>query len=170
MRKTRIVYVLIVALGLSFAAWAQSDKGRIAGMVADSTGAIIPGAEITLRNEKTGVERKLKANEQGTYVVNNLAPAPYTVIAQAAGLGPTTYANITLTVGQERTLNLILQPSTMAQEINVSGGELVVIDTSSARMGANVNEREVASMPLNGRQLSQLYLLAPGATTAGGGS
>lgn len=162
--------MLLVLLGLSFATWAQSDQGRIAGTVADSTGAIIPGAEITLRNEKTGVERKLKANEQGTYVVNNLAPAPYTIVAQAAGLGPTTYQNITLTVGQERTLNLILQPATMAQEINVSGGELVVIDTSSARMGANVNEREVAGMPLNGRQLSQLYLLAPGATTAGGGS
>src|SRR2546425_12388722 len=58
----------------------------------------------------------------------------------------------------------------MAQEINVSGGELPVIDTSSARIGANVNEREVAQLPLNGRQVSQLYLLAPGALTAGSGS
>src|SRR2546425_9469368 len=58
----------------------------------------------------------------------------------------------------------------MAQEINVSGGELPVIDTSSARIGANVNEREVANLPMNGRQVSQLYLLVPGAQTAGSGT
>ncbi len=150
--------------------WAQTDQARITGTVADSTGAVIPGAEITVRNEKTGAERTLKSSEQGTYVVSNLAPAPYTVLARAASLGPATYQNITLTVGQERTLNIVLQPATVTQEINVSGGELVVIDTSSARIGANVNEREVATLPLNGRQLSQLYLMAPGAQTAGGGS
>ena len=54
--------------------------------------------------------------------------------------------------------------------MTVSGGDLVVVDMSSARVGANVNEREVATLPLNGRQISQLYLLAPGRLTAGGGS
>ena len=83
---------------------------------------------------------------------------------------PAEYTGITLTAGQERTLDMVLQPATLSTEVNVSGGELVVIDTSSARVGANVNEREVATLPLNGRQLSQLYLLAPGAQTAGGGS
>ncbi|MEN6600772.1 MAG: carboxypeptidase-like regulatory domain-containing protein, partial [Bryobacteraceae bacterium] len=166
----RIVYLLLAAMGIPLAAWAQADQGRIVGTVADSTGAIVPGAGITVRNEKTGAERKLKASEQGTYVVTNLAPAPYTVVGEASGLGPTVFQNITLTVGQERTVNILLQPAAMTQEINVSGGELVVIDTSSARVGANVNEREVATLPLNGRQLSQLYLMAPGAQTAGGGS
>src|SRR5436190_15764549 len=67
-------------------------------------------------------------------------------------------------------MNVVLNPAAVTTEINVSGGELVVVDTSSASIGANVNEREVASLPLNGRQLSQLYLLSPGAITAGGGS
>ena len=67
-------------------------------------------------------------------------------------------------------MNVVLNPAAVTTEINVSGGELVVVDTSSARIGANVNEREVATLPLNGRQLSQLYLLVPGAQTAGGGS
>ena len=75
-----------------------------------------------------------------------------------------------MTVGQERTLNIILQPPTVTTEVTVSGGELSTIDTSSARIGAEVDAREVASLPLNGRQISQLYLLAPGAQTAGGGS
>jgi hypothetical protein len=75
-----------------------------------------------------------------------------------------------VTVGQERTLNIILQPPTVNTEVTVSGGELSTVDTSSARIGAEVDAREVASLPLNGRQISQLYLLAPGAQTAGGGS
>src|SRR5206468_5064044 len=89
---------------------------------------------------------------------------------EASGMAPTEYTGIALQVGQERTLNVILQPSAVTTEINVSGGDLTVIDFSSAQMGANVNEREVSSLPLNGRQVSQLYLLAPGAQTAGSGS
>src|SRR5207302_8765007 len=58
----------------------------------------------------------------------------------------------------------------LTQEVTVSGGELTAVDTSSARMGANVNEREVSNLPMNGRQVPQLYLLAPGAQTSGSGS
>ncbi len=155
---------------LTSLAWAQTDTGRIVGLVSDSSGAIIPNATVTIKNEQTGDERKVTANETGSYFVANLRPASYTVVGKADGLGPTLYTNIRLAVGQERSLNLILQPATMTQEVNVSGGELTVINTSSASIGANVNEREVAGLPLNGRQVSQLYLLAPGAQTAGSGS
>jgi hypothetical protein len=62
-------------------------------------------------------------------------------------------------------LNLILQPTTTVQEITVSAGELVTVDTASARMGVSVGEREVKTLPQNGRQISRLYLLAPGGLT-----
>ena len=73
-------------------------------------------------------------------------------------------------MGQERSVEIVMQPATMSTEVTVSSGELVVIDVSSASVGANINAREVAQMPINGRQISQLYLLAPGAQTSGGGS
>src|SRR5262245_11413865 len=149
---------------------AQTDRGTITGAVTDASGAAVPNVDVSVRNERTAQERKVKSNEAGHYSVTNLHPSSYSIQAQAPGLGRTQYANIPLTVGQEGVLNLILQPAALTQEVNVSGGELTAIDTSSARIGANVNEREVASLPLNGRQLSQLYLLAPGAQTAGGGS
>src|SRR4051812_23057471 len=157
-------------LAFSLAVFAQTDSSRIVGLVTDVSGAVLPGATITIKSEKTGEERKVTANDLGYYVVPNLLPAAYTVTGKTNDLGPAVYSNINLAVGQERTLNVILQPSSMAQEVNVSGGELTVIDTSSARIGANVNEREVANLPLNGRQVSQLYLLVPGAQTAGSGS
>jgi len=92
------------------------------------------------------------------------------VKGELTGLSPTVIPQVPLTVGQERRLDLVLHPEAVRQEITVTEAGLATLDTSSARVGANVNEREVAGMPLNGRQLSQLYLLAPGAQTAGGGS
>jgi len=80
------------------------------------------------------------------------------------------FKGIALQVGQERTLNVTLSPSAVSTEVNVSGGELAVVDVSSARMGANVSQREVAELPMNGRQVSQLYLLAPGAVNNGSGT
>ena len=100
----------------------------------------------------------------------NLSPSTYALKAEAKGLSAAQYTGLPLSVGQERVLNIILKPEAVTTEINVSGGELTTIDFSSAAIGANVNSREVAQLPLNGRQLSQLYLLAPGAQTAGGGS
>ncbi len=146
---------------------AQTDTARLAGTVADPTGAAIPNAKITVKNVRTGIVREATSADDGTYIVRGLSPAVYEVTGQAEGLGPTAFRDIGLAVGQERQLNIVLQPATMTQEVTVSGGELVTVDTSSATMGANVNEREVANMPLNGRQLSQLYLMAPGAQTAG---
>jgi hypothetical protein len=161
---------LLAFLTISLCAFAQADKARLIGTVADSTGAIIPSAAITIKDTKTGLERQASSDDRGFFAITNLSPSTYTVIAKSNGLGPMEYKEIHLSVGQERTLNIVLQPASVTTEVNVSGGELTVIDTSSAAIGANVNTREVGALPLNGRQLSQLYLLAPGAQTAGGGS
>ncbi len=160
-----LVLFLISAIAL-----AQADQARLVGTVVDTSGAVIPGSTITVKSARTGEERSVTANEQGYYIVTNLPAATYVVSGKGAGLGPQEYRDVTLAVGQERTLNITLQPASVTSEITVSSGDLTVIDTSSARMGANVNEREVANLPLNGRQISQLYLIAPGAQTAGGGS
>lgn len=166
-RAISYVAVVLVSLAVMFA---QTDQARLAGSVTDTSGAVIPGATITVKSQKTGLDRTVTTNDRGYYVVNNLLPGQYRLIGEGQGLGPTEYADIALGIGQERILNLILQPATFQQEVNVSGGELAVIDVSSARMGVNVSEREVNQLPLNGRQISQLYLLSPGAVTAGGGT
>ena len=124
---------------------AQTDSARLVGTIADPTGAAIPNAKITVKNARTGVVREATSKQDGTYLVPQLAPAVYEITGQAGGLGPTVFRDIGLAVGQERQLNLIFQPATMTQEVTVSGGELVTVDTSSASIGANVNEREVAA-------------------------
>ena len=160
---------LLFTLALATVALAQ-DQGRFTGIVADTTGAVIPGASIRVKNEKTGAERTVKSSDTGVFFVTNLSPATYSIVASSTGLNDAIYKEVNLALGQERTINIIMQPTSVATEITVSGGELAVVDTSSASVGANVNAREVSQMPINGRQVSQLYLLAPGAQTSGGGS
>jgi hypothetical protein len=152
------------------AAFGQTDAARLVGTVKDPTGGVVPKVSITITNEKTGEERKVASDSNGHYVAPNLSPSTYKIAAQGAGFGLWQASGVPLSVGQERTLDISLQPATVTSEVNVSGGELSVVDTSSAAIGTNINSREVATLPLNGRQLSQLYLLAPGAQTAGGGS
>ncbi|MCU1235452.1 MAG: hypothetical protein JWP63_3419, partial [Candidatus Solibacter sp.] len=148
----------------------QNDAGRIAGTVTDASGAGVPNAAVSVVNEKTGQERKVNADAGGYYFVPSLSSSTYKVTVQGTGFGQWQASGVPISVGQERTLNIVLQPASLTTQVTVAGGELTQLDTSSAAIGANINAREVATLPLNGRQLSQLYLLAPGAQTAGGGS
>jgi len=162
--------VLTMAASLTPPALGQTASGRVTGTVTDPSGAVIPNATLLAVDEKTGLERRVAADAAGYYVISNLAPSTYRISARGSGLGPTELSGIPVSVGQERQVNIVLQPSSQASQVTVSGGDLAVVDTSSAAIGSNVSSREVATLPLNGRQLSQLYLLAPGAQTAGGGS
>src|SRR5215467_11126484 len=65
--------------------FAQSDNGSIAGFAKDASGAVVPNAKITLKNEGTGLERETVTNESGYYVVPNLLPGNYSMTAEAVG-------------------------------------------------------------------------------------
>src|SRR5207253_10084995 len=106
--------------------------------------AVIQGAKITAKDSRTGQQSQATADDKGFYVLNNLTPSSYDLEANSAGLSPAKYTEVRVTVGQERTLNVTLQPLTVTTEVTVSGGELSTVDTSSARIGAEVDAREVA--------------------------
>src|SRR5215831_4320879 len=168
--KTQIGRLSLLGAVMVSVLHAQSDTGRIAGTVTDPANAVVPRAAIKVKNEKTGETRKVVTNEQGLYFVTQLGPSTYTITVEVAGMAPAEYSGVTLQVGQERTLNIAVQPAAVATEVNVSGGDLAVVDTSSAAIGGNVSAREVAELPINGRQISQLYLMTPGAVNFGPGT
>jgi hypothetical protein len=160
---------LLLLLGVSMAL-GQSDTGRITGTVTDATSAVVPNVTITVKNEKTGETRKTSTSSQGIYLVTQLSPATYTISTEVAGMAPAEYSGVSLQVGQSRALNITVQPATVNAEITVSSGDLASVTTSSAAIGGNVSEREVAQLPINGRQISQLYLMTPGAVNFGAGT
>ena len=164
-----VLPVFAVLLLASGAAFGQTDSGRITGTVKDPNGAIVPGVTVTARNDRTGDERTAIANADGTYTIAALKASVYAVTATGTDLSAKV-ENVSLNVGQELTINLTLSPSGVSATVNIVGGEETLASTGSAAMGANVNPREVEGLPLNGRQLSQLYLQAPGSVNSGSGT
>jgi hypothetical protein len=102
-------------------------------------------------------------------MVASLRPSSYSVTVNAKDLTAKA-TNVQLLVGQEFTLALTVQPTGIAATVDIAAGGEAALETSSAAMGANVNPREVEGLPINGRQLSQLYLQAPGSVNSGSGT
>lgn len=165
-----VTFALVLLAAMQIPATAQTDQARISGSVHDQVGAVIPGATISVKNERTGDVRTATSTQEGIFLVSNLKPSLYTITVTAANFAKTEYTRVELVVGQALDLSIELKPVGASETITIIGGDDAALDTSSARMGANVNQEEVHGLPLNGRQLSQLYLQAPGAVNSGSGT
>jgi carboxypeptidase family protein len=166
--KASVAFVLAIGLLLPATAFAQADA-RFTGVVLDSSGAVVPGATVVAKNERTGEERTVMTSADGRYIVANLRPSVYTITATFGQLAPLTFDGLQLVAGQEFPLDLTLQAAGVTETVTVQAN-VSVIDISSARNGVNVSEREVLNLPVNGRQMSQLLLQAPGSQNAGTGT
>jgi hypothetical protein len=154
---------------LPLAAAAQTDAGRLSGSVRDSSNAFVPGATVVVRNEKTGESRTVETNDQGYFIVAPLKPSTYTITVRKQGFSVIEYTNMPVAVGQELALDFDFKPAGVQEQVNVVA-QAPVLDLSSAKIGANVSEHEVQGLPVNGRQMSQLMLQAPGSSNAGTGT
>src|SRR5215471_11362659 len=159
-----------VFLALGALALAQSDRARLVGTVYDASGAVIPRATVRVTDRLTQSVRETTADNRGLYVVEALLPAPYDVQGSAKDFAAALVENIRTAAGQETRVDLHLQPATVTQSVTVASGQLAQIDTSSADIAATVSSREVNDLPVNGRMVSQLYLLIPGASMSSSGT
>src|SRR5581483_9752841 len=148
--------------------FAQSDQGRLAGTVRDSQNAVMPGVTVTATNIRTGEIRTTVSNEKGYFVVTGLKPSTYVVVAELSGFAKIE-RTLQVAVGQEAALAIEMKPAGVQEAVTVTA-EAPVLDLSSAKIGVNVSEREVNNLPVNGRQMSQLMLQAPGSTNSGTGT
>ncbi len=168
LRYLSAVFILIFSITIGVSA--QADKARVSGTITDSNGAAIPGARVKVVNEKTGEVRSVVAKQDGSYQVIQLDPSSYSISAEADNFEAATRNSVPLLVGQGQVVDLVLTAKGVSASVDVVGIDDTAINFSSASMSVNVNPREVASLPLNGRQVSQLYLQAPGAVNSGSGT
>jgi hypothetical protein len=159
----------VVVAALSTIGTAQTDQGKISGTVRDQTGAFVTDASVTIKNERTSETRATTSNARGLFVVTGLKPSLYTIRVEKSGLTPIEYSQMDLAVGQTLALDFEFKPAGVSEEVTVVA-EAPIVDLSSAKVGVNVSEREVESLPVNGRQMSQLMLQAPGSQNAGTGT
>ncbi len=169
MRELSVTIVALIFCTMAAGRAAAQADARITGSVRDQSGALVPGAVVTVKNERTGEERTVKTNDGALFTVAGLRPSTYTVKAVFQDFQPANYDGLLLQAGQDLTIDLELRAAGVTEAVTVTG-EAPSIDLGSARMGVNVNQREVSDLPINGRQMSQLYLQAPGAVNSGTGT
>jgi hypothetical protein len=160
--------VILVAMAPAVG-YAQTDQGKFSGTIRDQLGAFVAGAKVIVKNERTGEERNGFSNDQGYFVISYLKPSSYSIRAEKSGFAGIEYTAMPLAVGQELTLDIEIRPAGVQENVTVVG-TAPVLDISSARIGVNLSQREVDNLPVNGRQMSQLLLQAPGSQNAGTGT
>src|SRR6266480_1070939 len=158
------IFVLFMSLGVSGMLFAQSDLGRISGFVKDPSGATIANAKVTVRNN-TGVERQTTTNDSGYYVVTNVPPGLYTMIAEATGFQKYETTNNKLDPSADLVIDATLTVGTASQTVEVSASA-VLLQTESASVQRDVTREQIDSLEINGRNPIFMANLVPG--TRGG--
>src|SRR5438876_2068557 len=146
---------------------AQVINAALSGTVADSTGALIPGVEVTAKNTDTGVVSTALTNESGTYRFGSLQPGPYEVSARLAGFQGQTF-RLTLGTSQQIRQNFILQIGAVTQSVEVSVAPDQLLTTVSSSVGNVLPENQVVDLPLVGRNVMDLANIMPGVVGNGG--
>jgi hypothetical protein len=157
-----------VALALVFAAgmhpaWlgAQAVTGTILGTVTDSTGAIMPGTTVTITNAGTGLVRTLVTDAAGEYTAPSLPTGKYSISAELSGFKHVTVPDINLGVDQHVRINVRLEIGTVEESVTVTGASPLV-QTSTSELGTTVQQEEIQTLPLNGRNFVNLTRTVPG--------
>jgi hypothetical protein len=163
-------FTISLVILTNFGVFAQTQDARISGQVVDQNNAVVTNASITVTNVSTNETRTTVSNGEGKYFISNLRPAVYTVSVTAQGFAANTITDVQLSVGQQLDLPIVMQPQGATVSVTVTSATEAAIDTSSARIGVIVNQREIRDLPLNGRQVSQLELQTPGTVNTGTGT
>jgi Carboxypeptidase regulatory-like domain len=163
--------LLLSSLVLITPVAAQSTyTAQLSGVVTDSSGAVIPGAKVTLTDEATGVGTTYTTDGRGIYVFTSVRPARYTIRVQAPNMATQERRGVTLAVSQEATLNFTLSPGVVAETITVTE-QVPLLDTGNASLGTDVTSEYFRDMPLINRSMFGLVFLAGGVTeTTGSGT
>lgn len=154
---------------LPVGAWAQVDRGTIAGAVTDASGGVVPGATVTVTSTATNQSTKLVTDSSGNYIANLLRIGSYKVTAEKEGFQRTLQENVDVRVNDVARVDLVLQVGAMTQTVEVTGApSLIQSETSS--LGTIETERRIVELPLNGRNFIALAYLGPGANSGQQGS
>src|ERR1700737_1600853 len=146
-------------------AYAQVAGASITGTVKDSSGAIIPNAQVSITDVATGVVRNVSTDAAGLYSAPNLLPGTYEVRVTATGFSTAVQKGVTLTVGAQQVLDFTMKVGQMSQTVEITT-EAPTVELTSSELGATVNSTTVRELPLNGRSWTDLANLQPGVVVA----
>jgi hypothetical protein len=157
MRPTlRIVLSLFL---LAPALLAQFETAEVLGTVRDPSGAAVPGATVTLTNQDTNIQTRGVTDANGNYDFFNVRVGRYTVTVEHAGFAKASATDITVNVNARQRVDLAMQVGAVTESVEVTGAA-AALETDSSQHGQVINTHQIVELPLNGRNYSDLALLA----------
>ncbi len=159
MRVWMILAVVVLAANVLVA---QTFRGTILGTVTDASGAVVSGAQVTVRNANTGLERATRTSADGSYSVPELPIGTYAVTVSQSGFQTSATTGVVVDVAGERRVDVSLRPGQVAERVEVSGESLPQVETTSTVVGGTLTSETIANIPVNGRDYMKLIYLNPG--------
>jgi hypothetical protein len=145
-------------------AFGQVDEGSITGTVTDTTGAVVPNAQVTLLNTDQGIALQTRTGATGVYTFSPVRIGHYTISVTASGFEKTTQTNLTVEVAQSLQVNVALKPGSATETVQVTEAP-PLLQTEEASTGQVIGRQEVNDLPLNGRNFTFLAQLGAGMQT-----
>jgi hypothetical protein len=161
----RLLAVVSLFSFFTGAALAQS-VASLNGTVTDPTGAVVPGAHVTVHSLSTGLNNELVTDSAGIYVASSLIPGDYSISATASGFGTNTVPTVALQVDTKVTINLKLPIASAGTTVQVEASTLAQIESTTMTVGTVIDRETVQELPLNGRHFLDLTVLTPGGVVA----
>jgi len=154
--------LLLVILASTVSLSAQTFRGTILGTVTDQNAAVVPGATVTAKNLSTGLLRKTVTDDVGNYTLAELQTGTYEIRVEYSGFQPATVTGVLVEVAGERRVDVSL--TVAGSDTLVTVAETAQVQTTTNTLGATISSKEVADLPVNGRDFTKFLVLAPGAT------
>jgi hypothetical protein len=158
MKHLRSALLVLCCCVLSVAA--QTNRGGISGTVTDTTGAVIPGASVTITNLGTNQAVKLTTSAEGAFSAASLEPVLYKIVVEAPGFKRTVLNNIKVDTATTATANLVLEPGGVENTVTVTA-EAALLNTETGTTTQTIGERQLQDVPLANRSVLDLALTAP---------
>jgi hypothetical protein len=161
MRPVRpfLVFLALISICCGLA-WPQASLTSLRGDITDPSGALIPGAQITITNKATGLKSTQTANSSGEYAFAQIVPGTYLITVTAGGFGAQS-KQADLLVNQPATINFNLTVQASTTTVDVSG-EAQTLNIADASIGNSVNNATIQALPMEGRNVTDLLSLQPG--------
>ena len=159
----RVSLVWLALMTCIAVAKAQVDTGTILGTVTDSTGAVVPGATVTIINQATSASRMDKTKADGRFVFTPLQIGTYSIDVQAASFKKATIKGVQLNIQQQALVNVVLEPGAVTESVEVTEAPMLM-QTQSGSVGQVIEQKKIEDLPLNGRDYTMLVMLTPGVT------
>src|SRR5262245_50625157 len=162
--RLRLVCFVSVLLLIGNPLYAQLGTGTISGTVFDQTGAVLPGANVTVTNAGTGFMRETVSSETGDYRLLGLQPGTYELSVQFSGFSRFVRSGLVLQVDQNPRIDVHLQVGSPTENVLVTA-QTPLLQSEQSSVGAVVDRQKIVDLPLNGRNFVQLATLMPGVNT-----